>query len=433
MKRIYGFSLSILLVMSIILAGCAGNKNDASGNSDTSGKSDTSGEKVELTLYSTMLDDKEREVYQEIISNFEAETGISVDVNFPGDKYEDQLRVKMAANDLPDLFDTHGWAINRYGEYTADLKDMDWVEHLDEALNPILKDDSGKIHALPLNQAKDGIMYNATLLEEYGIEAPATVDEWIQAMEQVKEKSGGEVDPLWIPGNNHYAFARILDRLSTPLLVTDDAHNFSESLLDGTFDWSNYTLLPETLLKIKEQGLMNSDALTANDAQLVDLMAQNKVAFVFVAGASLGPAVTEINPDIRVGAMPVPAFWEGDDPSWIGGERHTVAAYKDSKHLEEAKQFIAYVAKPENLQKLANATQLPPGLTNVTADNYYNEFFEQWKHVQVQPYFDRIYLPGGMFDVYATTGQELIAGISTPEQVSKVMGDEYKRLREQNK
>ena len=432
MKKAIRFYVSMALILSLaFLAGCGGSNSANNGGSDDTNSTSTNGENVTLTLYSTMLDDREREAYEEIISDFEAETGIKVDVNFPGDNYEDQLRVKMAAKDLPDLFDTHGWAIQRYGEYTADLSDMDWVEHLDEALYPVLKDDSGKVHALPLNQAKDGIMYNATLLDEYGIEVPTTVDEWIQAMEQVKEKSGGEVTPLWIPGNNHYAFARILDRLSTPLLVTDEEHNFSESLLDGTFDWSNYTLLPEKLLEMKEKGLLNADALTANDAQLVDLMAQGKIAFTFVAGASLGPAVTEINPEIKVGVMPVPAFWEGDDPSWIGGERYTVAAFKDSKHLEEAKQFIEFVARPENMQKLANATQLPSGLTNVTTDNYYNEYFEKWKHIQVQPYFDRVYLPSGMFDVYATTGQELVAGILTPEQVSQKMEEEYHRLREQ--
>ena len=54
------------------------------------------------------------------------------------------LRVKMAANDMPDLFDTHGWAKIRYGEYTADLKDMDWVKHLDPNLDPILKDEKAK-------------------------------------------------------------------------------------------------------------------------------------------------------------------------------------------------------------------------------------------------------------------------------------------------
>ncbi len=40
------------------------------------------------------------------------------------------------------------------GEYVADLKDMDWVQHLDPALNQILKDKSGKVYAYPLNQAK---------------------------------------------------------------------------------------------------------------------------------------------------------------------------------------------------------------------------------------------------------------------------------------
>ncbi|PIB47474.1 binding protein msmE, partial [Pseudomonas sp. 2588-5] len=134
---------------------------------------------------------------------------------------------------------THGWAKNRYGDYVADLSVMEWVENFDESMEPLLKDEYGKVYAFPLNQANDGIMYNATMLEELGIELPETVDEWIEAMETIRDETDNDVSPLWIPGNDPYAIGQILDQFSTPLLVTDEDNNYEEELLDGTFDWSN--------------------------------------------------------------------------------------------------------------------------------------------------------------------------------------------------
>ncbi|KHF41484.1 ABC transporter substrate-binding protein [Halalkalibacter okhensis] len=407
-----------ILMGAMVLTACGGESTGSSISSNA------------LSLYSGVSDDAEKEAIEEVALAFTEETGISVDVNFPGTGYEDQLRVRMASNDLPDLFDTHGWAINRYGEYTADLSEMEWVEHFDEAMAPILRDEEGKVYAFPINQAKDGIMYNATLLNEYGIEPPTTFDEWSDAMEAVKEESNGEVTPLWIPGSNQYTIAQVLDQLSTPLLVTDENNNFEEDLLDGSFDWSNYTPLAEFLKGLQEQGLLNTDVLTASEAQRIELMAQNKIAFAF-AGGAFGPAVTELNPEIQVGTIPVPAYWEGDDPSWIGGERNTFAVFKDSEKLDEAKQFIEFLAQPDNAKKLAEASSLPAGITNVETENYYTEFYDEWAHVQIQPYFDRVYLPSGMWDVYATTGQELLADTLTVEQVSAEMESEYLRLRNQ--
>lgn len=200
----------LLLVFSVVAAGC-GNKEAATGGNG----------KTTLTLFSTMSNKGERKALQNAIAEFEKQNpDIKIDANFPGNGYEDMLRVKMGANDMPDLFDTHGWSQLRYSEYVADLKDMDWVQHLDPALNQILKDKSGKVYAYPLNQAKDGISYNATLLEKYGIKPPNTMDEFITALETVKKKSKGEVAPLWIPGGENGNIAQVFDQLATPQLIT---------------------------------------------------------------------------------------------------------------------------------------------------------------------------------------------------------------------
>lgn len=391
------------------------------------GKEAANGGKTTLNLFSTVTNEADQKVITAVIEKFEQEhTDIDIKENFPADGYEGMLRVKMAANDMPDLFDTHGWAINRYGEYVEDLSTMDWVQHLDPALDQILKDETGKVYAYPLNQAKDGITYNASLLEEYGIEPPATFDEFMAALETIKNKSKGEVTPLWFAGSDKSAFGQFFDQFATPLLVTAEK-NFQKELLDGTFDWSNYTYLPEKLKEMQEKGLLNEDVLTAQNHQMTELMAQNKVGFI-IGGGMLGPTIAELNPDIQLGVIPMPVIHEGDEPSWIGGERHTLAVWKDSKQKEEAKKFIEFISQPEIVKEIAEGTSLPAGLTNTEADNYYSEYYAKYKDMKVEPYFDRVFLPSGMWDPMGATGQELLSGTMKPEDVSKKMGEEYKRL-----
>ncbi|UOQ45614.1 extracellular solute-binding protein [Halobacillus salinarum] len=406
-------------IVGLLAVGCS--SDEASGD----------GGKTTLTFFSTATTEDDKAAIDDAIKKFEEEyPEIKIDANYPADGYEDMLRVKMAANDMPDLFDTHGWAKLRYGDYVEDLSDMDWVKNLDPALDTILKDDSGKVYAYPLNQAKDGITYNANLLKEYGIEPPTTFDDFMKALHTIKEKSGGEVTPLWFYGSDKSAFGQYFDQLATPLLITDKEHDYSEELLDGSFDWSNYTFLPEKLKEMQEDGLLNKDALTAQIQQQATLMAQGKIGFTF-GGGSIGPAVEKLNPDVKVGVIPMPAIHEGDKPSWIGGERHTVAVWKDTKHKEEAKKFIEFLAQPEIAKDIAEGTSLPAGLANVDADNYFAEYYKEFKDVKVYPYFDRVYLPSGMWDVMGSTGQELISNSMTPEDVSEKMGEEYKRLRKQ--
>ncbi|WP_079479186.1 ABC transporter substrate-binding protein [Halobacillus salinus] len=411
------FLLSAAVVAGLGLSGCSGS---ASGDDQTT-----------LTFYSTATSEEDKKVVQEAVTAFEEEfPAIDIEDNYPGDGYENMARVKMAADDMPDLFDTHGWAKQRYGEYVADLSDMEWVDRLDPALDTILKDDEGKVYAFPLNQAKDGINYNANLLKEYGIEPPDTFDEFMEALRAVKEKSGGEVTPLWFNGSDKSSFGQYFDQFATPLLITDEDNSYESELLDGSFDWSHYTYLPEKLAQMQDENLLNEDVLTAQIQQRAQLMAQGKIAFVF-GGGSIGTAVEELNPDVQVGLIPMPTIHEGDEQSWIGGERHTVAIAQNTEHMEEAKQFIEFMASPEIAKQVAEGTSLPAGLKDVDADNYFAEYFEKYEGVNVQPYFDRVYLPSGMWDVMGSTGQELLSGAMTPEEVSQKMAEEYERLRDQ--
>ncbi len=233
-----------------------------------------------LTVYSTISSDSERAVFRKLADSFQKEhPDIQVNVHFPGNDYENMMRVRMATGDMPDLFDTHGWAKIRYGEYTADLSGMSWTKRLDPNLNSMLKDAKGRIYAFPLNQAKDGLAYNRTLLEKYGIKPPETMDDFMKALRQIKEKSGGTVIPFWFAGYEKSSFAQYYDQFAAPLLITDPAHRYKKQLLNGTFRWTHFTYLSDKLKEMQKENLLNIDAVTAKRSQLIELMAQNKIAF----------------------------------------------------------------------------------------------------------------------------------------------------------
>ena len=423
MKKLFK-TLAVTVALTTMAAGCSSNSASTSG---------ATGGKVTLSLYSTVTNESDQKTMTDIIQKFEkANPNIIIKYNYPAGQYEGILRVKMAANDMPDLFDTHGWAKKRYGNYVEDLSKMDWVKDLDPAMKPILEDSKGKVYAFPLNQAKDGITYNATLLKKYGIQPPTTFDEFMTALQEIKKKSNGQVTPLWFAGSDKSQIAQYFDQFLTPLLTTDKTHDYSQQLTNGNFDWSKYTYLTEKFKEMKDQGLLNADVLTAQVQQLPQLMAQNKIAFI-MAGSALGPTVKKLNPTIQLGTMPMPVIYKGDQPVWIGGERFTMAVWKDSKHKPEAEKFIEFLAQPDIVKEFSEGTASPAGLTNSNPQIYFSSDYAKYKDNRVEPYFDRLYLPSGMWDVMGSTGQQLVAGTLTPDQASQKMGEEFKRLSSQKK
>lgn len=127
-------------------------------------------ENVKLTMMLTVGEQGVRDVIQEIVANYQTEhPETQIEVQFPGSNYESIMKMKMASNELPDIFDTHGWAKLRYGDYTMDLKNEPWAAKMTDTIKPTLTDESGKVYALPLNEAKDGLFYNVNVLEKYGV------------------------------------------------------------------------------------------------------------------------------------------------------------------------------------------------------------------------------------------------------------------------
>ena len=128
--------------------------------------------------------------------------------------------------------------------------------------------------------------------------------------------------------------------------------------------------------------------------------------------------------------MPVPAYHKGDEPTLIAGEKMAIGVWKDTKNEEAVLKYVDYLAQPENIEILATSNIAPAGLTNGSSDlGKLGEFYDKYKDVETVPYFDREYLPSGMWETLCSTGTGILTNELTVEKAVQQAKANYERLK----
>ncbi|MGN0840682.1 MAG: ABC transporter substrate-binding protein [Candidatus Ornithospirochaeta sp.] len=410
MKKIMSMFLVLCIVLSIF----------AQGSSEEKGAV-----KLEFAIKET---GSTLEAYQKIVDAFNAENnGIEVEIVSYGKDYGSLMKAKMAANDLPDLFTTHGWSVFLYGKYLAPLNERTWVKDLSPEIEGTVTDLSGNIVSLPMDIDITGMVVNMDVLKASGVDKePTSLPEFLDACKRVKDAG---LTPIYVGGKDSSDTAGLFSRLSLILFTTSKSQNYASSLYDGTFDWTKYDQLAELVGDMIEKGYLNVDYLTADKAGGYRTLAENKVAFAFQSNQTIAEA-KKINPDANVKMMKLPGLTETDAPFLISGERDAVGAWKDGDNLESALVFIDYLARPENIKLVSEAYGLPPSMTNVTDVNPdIAELLDVINGCYVSNHFDREYLPDGMWNVLKAYSSSILSKEMGIREGSKYMEEEYLRLK----
>ena len=79
-----------------------------------------------------------------LMDKFTAETGIKTEIVSVGEEIETQLKIRMASNDMPDLWVTHGWSLIRYKDFLTDLSGESWVSDISDAAAGVITDTDGR-------------------------------------------------------------------------------------------------------------------------------------------------------------------------------------------------------------------------------------------------------------------------------------------------
>jgi raffinose/stachyose/melibiose transport system substrate-binding protein len=419
MKRTIGVvAMATAAVMG--LAACGG-----------SGQSGASGEGGALEVYLDMSTGSP--VYAEmktLVDTYQQETGTSIDLSIDGtESYEKEMKVRMASSNLPDVFSTHGWSLLRYSPFLEPLADQSWVKDVNTGLNSAMKDSDGNIYALPIEYTVTGLSVNFDVLEEAGVD-PDSITTWDDFdAAAAKVKAAGKT-AIACSGKGSGA-GNIADFIASGAFTDDQLASFTNgdflsdawtgNVLDRVADWS-------------EKGYFNPDYSSATDDDVARLMGQGEAAFAMRQPSALQAAL-DLNPDANIGFIPMPT--DSGQGYLVGGEG--VNAYgvsKTSENKEAALAFLDFLAQPENATALAEATGTYSGLTTADPDlGTLQNSYDTWvapEELPTNPFFDRVYLPNGIWDTMIATTDSVITGQSDASSATRQLADQYNTLYSQN-
>lgn len=418
----------IAVPLSISLAACSGSAS--SGSESTAGKTETASEtkaaseekattKAEDTAGGTTLEvavdfgDIRLDEFKKIIADFEKETGVKVQLTAPGSDFETVLKTRMASNDLPDVWTTHGWSVMRYSDYLMPLNDQAWYGSITDDAKNVITDEQGNIYVLPATVGISAVMYNADVLEAAGVvpEEIRTTADFESACEKIKALG---VTPIFIGGKEASNGAGFINTYLFPMMLTNDgaAYPSADTLRDGTFDWQKTgTPVMQKFADYINKGYINENYSTADTAEMQKALGEGRCGFIVRSILNLAVAKSYV-PDANLGVLPVPYYGDGGKNMFQVGEGSCFGVWKDTKNKEAALQLLDYIATKNVIPGLCETEGSVPGLSGIelgesyATDAYYASIKQYDGNLMYDNVFDRQYFPSGMWSVMseATTG-----------------------------
>jgi multiple sugar transport system substrate-binding protein len=147
---------------------------------------------------------EELDIYNELIAEFEAETGIAVNINHipaAGD-YEQTLATLIAAGNAPDVFFINNISLPGFAAQGAFLPLGPYLEEIDledffEAHLSAFEYD-GELVAIPRDISNMVLFYNADMFREAGLDLPTddwTWEEFLEAARALTQDTTGDGNP----------------------------------------------------------------------------------------------------------------------------------------------------------------------------------------------------------------------------------------------
>ncbi|MFD1848585.1 extracellular solute-binding protein [Oceanobacillus bengalensis] len=335
----------IFLLSVFLLAACGGGENESGSSESSSGDGDKTVKFMHLWPEGSSA--QHHKVVNEIIADFEAEnedTTIELEV-LSNEQYKDKIKVLSTSDELPDVGMT--WAAG----YMQPYVDGNMYAALDDVIN---KDDfvSGTTEAfsvddttygLPLELNISSIFYNKAIFDEYGLEAPETIEELNEIVATLKENG---VNPIALGNKDAWTgsmwYMYLANRLAGDEDVLTQAINREISFED-----------PALVGAAEEvQKLVDADSFVSGFNGLADEEAKSmfmgeQAAMYLIATWDLPNFTT--NEDVpqefrdKVGYFKFPTVdGNGNTNNYVGGPGVGLFVAENSDVKEEAKNFASY-------------------------------------------------------------------------------------------
>jgi raffinose/stachyose/melibiose transport system substrate-binding protein len=366
MKKTVIVLLVVLTLFSAMLAGCSSNNqapsasqsapaSESASASEAASSAAPAGEGKTLTVMASQDWVKDAEI--QLSEKFTEETGIKVDYQIiPADQYPNLLTTKLNSGECADIFMHQSGKFDivsllQIEKNAVDLSDQEWVSRFDEAVKDQVSA-NGKVYGITLWDQGDSYayIYNKKIFADLGLNIPTTFEEFKQVCQTLLDNG---ITPIyecvadgWHHQLNFFDVAAAYDKSESGLI---DNLNANKTTFAQTPAFA--TMLTQ-MKEIVDAGYWGEDYMSNEYANLPAALASGEYAMGVNMMGRVG-LITEADPSQSVdnfGFFPAPYLDNQVIAETPCGPSKFI--FSGSQNIDIAKQYLAFLAEPENLQYL---------------------------------------------------------------------------------
>lgn len=424
-KKLLAALLSVSMIAAM-LTGCGGQESTTpaqtgsaeeaqteeteeaqTGQTEETADGDFSGVTLVFAQDLTNKDEKANTLTDEIIKEWEAKTGATVQFEKQPTDYRVWLTTQFTANQGPDVYSGILYDITSDYEtgYLYNFKELyeqenpydpgqPWKETLPESILERMYLTNGDIPGYPSSTSVVRIFYNKTLFDQVGAEVPETWEDFMDVCQKLKDggitpfgfPNASKEDLSWLWFNNS-----VCGQLNNELVAKADVSGngfielnemvkaFDEKALDFTT-----APLKESFELMKEfSQYWTSDYNGLDQQTAIDMFIRGDVAMVQAMSTNLSSVSVNVGDSFEYGVMPIPVItnetseYAMNKSVILGGQPDIIfavnkACESDPKKLAAAIDFAQYMSSSEVQKKFAEGiyriplstkTELPESLS----------------------------------------------------------------------
>lgn len=346
LKKLVSIGL-VTLLSAGLLAGCDGGSSAGGEGNQAGGSKD-----VTITFGSHQSGLPTTGVVQELAKEFEKETGIKVDFQIsPDAQWRDLVKVKMDSGEAPDIMcvDTPiGLTSSLHmDKYSVPLTDQEWVSRMDPNVLPAVSKGDDVYGITFAGKKMYFYIYSKPVFEKLNLTEPTNYEEFKAVCQKIKDSGVIPVYECTVNG-----WHQVLPLFETGGLYLKNHPGLYEQLNKNE---TTFAQLPELLTiigQLKEcadLGYYGNDYLSNSHENSKEAVASGQYAMTIAEIGWKGEVKADFPDAPELGQFVMP--WGDNQTIGVNPASNAYFISKDSKHIEECKQFFAFLARPENLKK----------------------------------------------------------------------------------
>ncbi|CAM4442422.1 ABC transporter substrate-binding protein [Paenibacillus typhae] len=358
------WSLSLLAV----LAGCGSNaapdsNTSAAGTATNAAGGDAEKEPVVLKLTTW------NPISQTVVDKFQEKYPyITIEHDKVYDQFREIIRTRIVSKSDMDML----WLFpNQVAEFSKedvlmDITGSPWLDNYLEAAVKLGTVD-GKTYGVPYNSQPIVMFYNKTLFGELGLEIPKTWDELLAVSEEIKASGTA---PMVIGSKDGWA-TQFITTSQFGLYQHDNPDVFAQ-LASGEKKWTDpeFSTYFDGMKELADKGYLLENSVGLSYDQVAQVFKEGKAAMWPMGEWGYSENFDADFSAFELGAFPIPVN-RGDQPLVTNlVSDNLLVGVSWSKHQEEIKLFMEFVADPEIAKIWSGETKQAVTVKGGTSETY---------------------------------------------------------------